>query len=743
MLKIITLITLFILNLTILKADVVNDLVISGNKRVSDETIKIYGEIDISKDITENELDKILKNLYSTNFFEDVKVQIKNNKLEIVLKEYPVINQLILIGEESNKYKELIKKTIRLKEKKSFIKSFLAKDLETIKKLYSSLGYNFSKVEAKIKTNESDNLDLIIEINRGGKTKISSINFVGNKVIKAKRLREIIASEENKFWKFISRNTILSENLISLDRRLLINYYKSIGFYDIKINSNIAEIKKDGNADLIYTIQEGNRYTINKISTNVDSIFDKKLFFPLNESYERYVGTFYSPFKIKKLLDELDELIVKNNLQFVEHNVQEILESDSINIVFNVFEGEKTLVERINITGNDITNEDVIRGELVLDEGDPFTKINLDKSIAEIKERNIFKDVNYEILDGSEQNLKIINLNVEEKPTGEISAGAGVGTNGGTIAMTVKENNWLGQGKNVVFEIELDEESLAGTLSYKDPNYDFLGNSINYSISSERNDKPDQGYENSIISASLGTSFEQYRDIFAFLGLSASYDDLRTQGTASSALKKQAGTFSELSGTYSFTYDGRNRAFKPTSGSVVSFGQSFPFYADKNFIGNDLRLSTYKTISEDVIGATKFYLSTVNAIGSDDVRLSKRRSLSSKRLRGFERNKVGPVDGSDHVGGNYAAALNFETSLPNLLPDGMNTDVGLFLDFGNVWGVDYDSSIAGSNKIRSSTGIMASWTSPLGPMTFTLSQNLSKADTDKTESFNFQLGTTF
>jgi len=743
MLKIITLITLFILNLTILKADVVNDLVISGNKRVSDETIKIYGEIDISKDITENELDKILKNLYSTNFFEDVKVQIKNNKLEIVLKEYPVINQLILIGEESNKYKELIKKTIRLKEKKSFIKSFLAKDLETIKKLYSSLGYNFSKVEAKIKTNESDNLDLIIEINRGGKTKISSINFVGNKVIKAKRLREIIASEENKFWKFISRNTILSENLISLDRRLLINYYKSIGFYDIKINSNIAEIKKDGNADLIYTIQEGNRYTINKISTNVDSVFDKKLFFPLNESYERYVGTFYSPFKIKKLLDELDELIVKNNLQFVEHNVQEILESDSINIVFNVFEGEKTLVERINITGNDITNEDVIRGELVLDEGDPFTKINLDKSIAEIKERNIFKDVNYEILDGSEQNLKIINLNVEEKPTGEISAGAGVGTNGGTIAMTVKENNWLGQGKNVVFEIELDEESLAGTLSYKDPNYDFLGNSINYSISSERNDKPDQGYENSIISASLGTSFEQYRDIFAFLGLSASYDDLRTQGTASSALKKQAGTFSELSGTYSFTYDGRNRAFKPTSGSVVSFGQSFPFYADKNFIGNDLRLSTYKTISEDVIGATKFYLSTVNAIGSDDVRLSKRRSLSSKRLRGFERNKVGPVDGSDHVGGNYAAALNFETSLPNLLPDGMNTDVGLFLDFGNVWGVDYDSSIAGSNKIRSSTGIMASWTSPLGPMTFTLSQNLSKADTDKTESFNFQLGTTF
>ena len=181
----------------------------------------------------------------------------------------------------------------------------------------------------------------------------------------------------------------------------------------------------------------------------------------------------------------------------------------------------------------------------------------------------------------------------------------------------------------------------------------------------------------------------------------------------------------------------------PTNGSIIGFGQTFPIYADKSFISNRFSSSSYRTLTEDVIGATKFYLVSVNALGDDDVRLSNRKGISSRRLRGFEKNKVGPVDGVDHIGGNYAAALNFETNLPNLLPEDSNTDVTLFLDFGNVWGVDYDDSIDDSNKIRSSTGAMASWMSPIGPMTFTFAQNLSKASTDETQGFSFSLGTTF
>ena len=477
----------------------------------------------------------------------------------------------------------------------------------------------------------------------------------------------------------------------------------------------------------------------------MDPVFDKDKFFSLNKNFKKYIGTFYSPFSIKDLLEDLDELIENQNLQFTSHNVEEIVndEISGIEIKFNIFESEKTNIEKINIVGNNVTNEDVIRGELLLDEGDPFSQLGLDKSIAKIKSRNIFNSVKSKVENGSTESLKIIEIEVEEKPTGEISAGAGVGTNGGTFAINVSENNWLGQGKKLNFEIEVDEESLSGQINYSNPNYDFLGNSINYFLESTSNDKPNQGYENTTISSGIRTTFEQYKNLFATLGLAATFDDLRTQSNASSTLKKQAGEYSELTGTYGFKYDKRNRSFMPTSGSIVGFEQSLPIYADKRSVSNSLSFSNYHSVTDDIIGVGKLFVTAINGIGDDEVRLSNRKYLSTNKLRGFEKGKVGPVDGTDHVGGNYAAAVSLEANLPNLLPESSRTEVGLFVDFGNVWGVDYDDTLDESNKIRSSAGLAASWLSPIGPLTFVLSNNLSKASTDKTQSFSFNLGTTF
>ena len=254
--------------------------------------------------------------------------------------------------------------------------------------------------------------------------------------------------------------------------------------------------------------------------------------------------------------------------------------------------------------------------------------------------------------------------------------------------------------------MEINSESLSGILNYSDPNYDFLGNTLNYYVSSETNDKPDQGYENSLTSLGIGTSFEQFRDVYLSLGLNASHDDLRTDSTASSSLQKQEGTYSDFSGNYGLSFDTRDRSFMPTSGSIIRFGQTLPIVADSSFISNFFSVSKYQSLNENIVGVGKLYVSTINGLGSDDVRLSKRKSLSTKRLRGFERNKIGPVDNKDHIGGNYTAALNFEANLPNVLPEDTNIDVSTFLDFGNVWGVDYDSTIDESNKIRSSTGVI-------------------------------------
>ncbi len=727
-----------------LRAEIVNKIEIKGNSRVSDETVKVYGNIlKPGSDFTKAKLDQILKDLYSTNFFKEIKINIINNTLLIELNEYPIINQLIITGEKNNKIKDQIKKILQLKENGSYIENFLNEDLNQIKSLYSSLGYNFSTIEPKIKKIDDRSLDLVFEIDRGNITKISKINFSGDKKIKDKRLRDIIASQEDKFWKIITRNTKFSENLVNLDKRLLNNYYKSLGYYDVKIDSASAELQDSSNIELNYTINAGQRYIIDKISTRVDPVYDKKIFFPLEEIYKETTGEFYSPFKVKKILETVDDLIDSNSLQFADHKVEEILENGKISLIFDIREGEKVLVERINILGNSITKEEVIRSELVLDEGDPFTQLNLDKSISNLKARRIFKTVSSSVKDGSSSDLKTIDIRVSEQPTGEISAGAGIGTDGGSFAFIVKENNWLGEGKEVAFDFEIDAESVKGEFSYVNPNYDLLGNTIRYSLSNTTNDKPDQGYENRLVTLGVGTGFEQYKDIFTNLSLSASYDDLRTNSSASEALKKQKGEFTEVAGRYSFSLDQRDRKFMPTDGSIISFAQTFPLYADKPFINNNFKYSAYHSFSENFIGAGKLYLDAINGLDNENVRLSKRRSLSTKRIRGFERGKIGPVDGSDHVGGNYAAALNFEANLPNFLPDSSNAEVGLFLDFANVWEVDYDSSIDDSNKLRSSVGTALNWGSPIGPLSFVLSTNLSKASTDKTQSFNFNLGTSF
>jgi outer membrane protein insertion porin family len=741
MLKIYT--TLLCLIFFSLSAEVVQKVEIEGNSRISSETIKVYGEINAGADYSPFDINQILKNLYKTNFFEDVKISLNNNVLNISVKEYPVINFIDLQGEPSKSVKKKVLEGLALKAKESFIENKLLEDVNLLKKVYGTLGFNFVNVEAKVEKFDDNRINLIYILDKGKKTNIANINFIGDKKIKEKRLRDIIVSEEKKFWKFLSKNTFLNKTNIDLDKRLLINYYKSLGYYDVQVLSSNAEISQINLTNLTYTINAGTRYKVNKISTNVSDILDKKLFISLQNSYKKIIGKYYSPFTVKKLLDELDLLIANNDLQFIEHSVNEILEGESIEIKINIYEGKKLLVEKINIKGNSVTDESVIRGELLLDEGDPFNNLKLDQSISRLKARKLFGEVKKKVTDGKINDQKIIEIEVEEVPTGEISAGAGIGTSGGQLQFSVSENNWMGRGVNLSASVEASDESFSGAFYVTDPNYNFSGNSLNYFISNTSNDKPNSGFKNNIVTTGIGTKFEQYNDLYISPRLTFSYDDLKVESSASEALQKQKGNFSDLSFDYGISLDKRDRAYAPTDGFYTSFNQQIPLYADAPFLKNTYSFSKYQSLTPNAIGTFKFYASAINGFNDQDVRLSKRIGLPSSRLRGFEAGKVGPKDGVDFVGGNYAAASNFEVSLPNLLPEDTKTDVSLFLDFGNIWHVDYNQNLEDSNKIRSSTGINAQWLSPVGPLSFVFSQNLSKASTDVTESFNFRLGTTF
>ncbi len=724
-------------------SEIIRSLEVLGNERITKETIKVYADIKLGSDYQADDINKIVKTLYSTEFFENIEAKFENNKLTLTVKEYPIINQIVIKGEKTEKFKKEIIKLIKSKQRGSYIKNNILKDEIKIKNIYKSLGFNFAEVNSKIKTYTENRVDLIFEINRGEKVKISKINFIGDKKIRERRLRDVIVSEEDKFWKFITRNTVLNEENIRLDKRLLKNYYKSIGYYDVQIISNSVELEDNKNSVVLnYNIDAGKRYRISKISTNIDPSIDKKAFINLSTQYEKIIGDYYSPFKIKRTLEFLDRLIDENDLQFIQHSVKESIDGSNINITINIFENEKIFVERINVNGNTVTNENVIRSEFLLDEGDPFNNLKLKNTISELKARNIFGKVDYKVTDGSEKDTKIIDIIVEEKPTGEISAGAGVGSDGQSLMFSLRENNFLGRGVRLNTFASVNQDSFKGAFEVLNPNFNNSGNLVNFGISSTTNDKPDSGYENSLIALSAGTTFEQFKDVYLSAGFNLTSDKLTVLDNASENLKKQKGTFSDLAVSYGLTFDNRDRSFMPTSGFYSSFKQSLPLIGDAKTIKNTYQLSSYYTLSDEVIGAIKFYAQNINGL-SEDVRLSKRLTLPSNRLRGFETNKVGPQDGSDYIGGNYAAALNFEASLPKLLPESTNTDINLFLDLANVWGVDYDSSLGRSNVLRSSVGVSGNWLSPIGPLSLTFAKDLRKAETDKTNSFNFQLGTSF
>ena len=730
-------------------AEKINNIEITGNKRISDETIKILGEISLDSQFNNSKLNKVLKNLYETNFFNDIQILIENKTLIIKLSENPIIENIEIIGIKSKKFKENILENMVLKNRMSYTENQLQRDIDSINNILKANGFYFSKVQSSLEKNdELNSVRLRVDIEQGEKARITEIIFLGDKKIKDKKLLEVIASEEHKFWKFISNKVYLNKSLIDLDKRLLENYYRNQGYYRVKVLNSFAELDKEGSFRLIFNIDSGKKFYFNKFVLDLPEDYERSDFEKIDKIFKKLSNEKYSLSKINLILSEIDRIASQRLYDFIDAEVQEsILDENKIDFNFKIVDSEKFYIERINILGNFNTIEEVIRNQLIVDEGDPLNQLLYNKSLDNIKSLGIFKSVDSEIQKGSSENLKVVNLTVEEKPTGEISLGAGVGTAGSTIGGGIKEKNFLGKGINLDTNLELSEETIKGRFIYSRPNFNYSDNTLFTSLETSTTDNlTDFGYKVSSLGFSIGTSFEQYENLFFSPEISVSIEDLETNSTASSNLKKQEGTYDDFYFNYGLNYDMRDSNYKPTSGSKTSFFQNLPLISDSAELSNTLIFTQYKKLSDqsDMIGKASIYLKAINSLkSSEDVRISKRAQVPYKRLRGFQKGKVGPIENSDYIGGNYVSTLNLSTNLPTILSTVENIDFSYFIDIANVWGVDYDSSIDDANAIRSSTGIGLDLLTPIGPLSFSLTHPISKKSTDKTETFRFNLGTTF
>ena len=745
------LIKFFIITILLLSnsySEIIKKIEISGNKRISNETIQVLGSITINKNFEDEDLNKVLRELYNTNFFSDVKISLIDGLLKIDLVENPIIEDIEILGIKNKSILEKIYDSISLKDRMSFTKNQLESDINLIKNIFKSNGYYFADVATSvIENNELNSIRLKIEIEQGEKARIKEIIFIGDKKIKDKKLLEVIASEEHKFWKFVSRKVFLNESLINLDKRLLKNYYLNQGYYKVEILNSFAELNDKQSFKLVFNINAGKKYYFNDLSLSLPPDYDQKDFTKIEKIFKKLKNKKYSLDRINLILEEIDKVASLRLYDFIDAQVnEEIIQDNKINFNFNITESDKFYVERINILGNFQTIEEVVRNKLIVDEGDPFNELLFNKSIDNLRSMGIFKSVDVDILDGSQESLKIVNLSVEEQPTGEITLGAGAGTGGTTIGGGVKEKNFLGKGINLNTNLEISESAIKGQFVYSKPNFAYTDNTLFTSVKSSTKDNlKNFGYKVSNTGFSFGTTFEQYENLFFSPELDFNLEDLETNSTASSSLKKQEGSYEDLYFNYGLNYDLRDSSYRASSGSKTTFYQQLPIVSGNNEISNTFVYTKYKTLSRssDVVGKASLYFKAVNSLDGSDVRISKRAYMPYNRLRGFEKGKVGPVENSDFIGGNYVSALNLSTNLPGFFSTVENIDFSYFIDFGSVWGVDYDSAIDDTSKIRSSTGLALDLLTPVGPLSFSLTQPISKASTDKTESFRFNLGTTF
>ena len=729
-------------------SEILKNIEVSGNKRISKETILVLGDIEIGKDLNSSNLNYSLKKLYDTNFFENINYSLNNGILKIFLIENPIIEEINVTGIKKKSFTEQIYEKISLKNRMSYTEEQFKKDIDTINNSLKTSGYYFSKIKTSTKKNKDLNsIILNIDIQLGEKAKIKEIIFIGDKKVKDKKLLELIASEEHKFWKFISNKVYLNKSLLDFDKRLLENYYKNNGYYNVKILNSFAELNDEGSFKIVFNINAGSKYFFNNFSLTLPNDYKEKDFNQINKIFNKLKGEKYSLNNINLILNEIDSIASSRLYDFIKVEFSEnIIEKNKIDFNFTVKDSDKFYVEKINIFGNFTTIEEVIRNNMIVDEGDPFNEILFNKSINNIKNLRIFKKVNSEIIEGSTPNTKILNLSVEEQPTGEISLGAGVGTSGTVISGGISENNFLGKGIKLNTNLQISDDSLKGSLTYIKPFFNYTDNTLSTRLRSTTEDNlGDFGYKISTLGLSLGTEIEQYENLFFSPEIDFTNENLTTNSSASNSLKKQEGSYSDLYFNYGLNFDTRDSSYDPSKGGMVSFYQAMPIISSENEISNTLILSKYKLFNEasGTVGKASVYFKAVNSLDGSDVRISKRAQVPYNRLRGFEKGKVGPIENSDYVGGNYVSTLNLSTNLPRIFTTLENLDFSYFIDVANVWGVDYDSSIDETNTIRSSTGIAIEFLSPVGPLSFSFTQPLTKHSTDKTETFRFNLGTTF
>lgn len=729
------------------RGPIITQVQITGSGRVEPDTIRSYISVREGQPFDPAEADKSLKALFQTGLFADVTFQRDGSTLVVKVVENPIINRVQFEGNRRVE-DDTLRQEIASKPRTVFTRAKVQSDVRRMLEVYRRGGRFNAAIEPKIIRLDQNRVDLVFEIFEGSITAISRISFVGNENFSDGRLREQIRSVETAWFRFLTSDDRYDPDRINFDKEMLRKFYLSEGYADFRVVSSVAELtpKKD-HFFVTFTIQEGERYKFGKLEVN--SRFEGIDINTLKAMVVAREGDWYNADEVEATVNAITEAVGTLGYAFVDvrPNVKRNKDTKTVDITFDVQEGPRVYVERINIAGNVRTLDRVIRREFRLAEGDAFNAAKLRRSQQRLRALGYFEKIDVTNQQGSAQDKTIIDVNVVEQSTGEISFGAGYSTSAGVLGdITVRERNLLGKGQDLRLGLSLGTRQTQIDLSFTEPYFLERNVAAGFDVFRIGRDlQATSSFDQRTIGAAVRVGYalsEHTRQTFKY---SFKYDEIFNVGTnASPFIRRQAGkTYTSEVGTV-ITWDRRDDRQLSTKGWVVRWSTELGgLGGTEHFLRNRADAAIYFPLIQDFVLSFQGSAGAVFGI-RDDVKIAQRFFIGGDTLRGFQTAGIGPRDGNDSLGGKYFYTTTGEISFPLGLPKELNIVGKGFIEAGSLWGTDdVGPTIRDSSALRVTAGVGIQWVSPFGPLRLDYSFPIKFQPFDNRQRFNFSFGTRF
>lgn len=732
-----------------------SNVTIDGATRIETGTILSYAGIAQGETISAGQLNAAYQRVLASGLFETVEFVPTGSTLVIRVQEFPTVNRINFEGNQRLKDEELAS-IVQSQVRRVFSPSLVEQDATRITQAYEQAGRLAANVDPVIIRRSNNRVDLVFEIREGRVSEVERISFVGNRNFRDRRLRRVLESKQaGIFRRIIQRDTFIADR-VEFDKQVLRDFYLSRGYVDFRVLSATPEFSRERNAFfLTINVREGQKFSFGEITATSDlANIDPDEF---AAEIRIRPGQTYSPNAVDETIARLERLAVQKDLDFirVEPRVTRNDRALTLDIEFAVVKGPRIFVERIDIEGNATTLDRVIRRQFTSVEGDPFNPREIRDSAERIRALGFFSKADVEAREGSTPEQVVVDVDVEEQPTGSLGFGATYSAVSG-VGATVNfvERNFLGRGQTLRFDVSTSADT--GTYSFGFVEPSFLGRDLRFGINasySQDNSVTNTTYNTT--RAVLSPSLEFPLGEFSRLGVRYTIEgtDITSVPAASSAvLIAESGRGLELASSvgYTYTYSTLDTGLNPDAGILFRWSQDFAGVGgDAEYIkGTALLVGERKILNDDVTVRAIVEGGFNQSLGSFTNRITDRFTLNGN-MRGFDANGLGPRDltaaNTDALGGNYFAIAKLEAEFPLGLPEEYGVRGGVFLDVGSVWGLDntLGGAIDDSLKLRSAVGVSLFWDTPIGPLRFNFSRAIQKESYDIEREFDLTISTRF